>query len=142
MQNLVKTRKITGKLFITLIVLILIIIAFFPKHLCISKRWQCEQYEVTQNKMGRIAMFLRQFQLQKGYFPETLSTLEGYLEQTQKENLRNLKIDPWTNLLLYLVEADRTHFSLYSMGRNGKNEFSEGDDIVLNIRKNREIYCD
>lgn len=141
MLNKTKIGKIRGKLFLVLVTLISVPIVLFPKHLCIPKGWQCKQYELAQSEMDKIATFIKQFQLQKGYFPETLSILEKYLERTQKGNLKDLKTDPWANLLLYTVE-NRTHFLLYSVGRNGKNEFGKGDDIIMNTQQNREIYCD
>jgi len=125
-----------------LMLVMIIFITFFPQSLCVHKRRQCEQYQMTQNRMERIAILLEHFQLQERSFPEDLVVLEKALEKTQRELLKTIKTDPWNNLFIYTDENDKKNFSLYSMGQNNKDEFGQGDDIVFKAKRNVNIYCD
>ncbi|TGN99905.1 hypothetical protein PN36_32030 [Candidatus Thiomargarita nelsonii] len=129
-----------GKLLFSIIILIIIIVMLFPSDFCGEKKWQCERYKHTINIIKKISTTIRQFQSDRKFFPKYTDIFP--LEKTQIKYPNQIKIDAWGNLFIYVVKEKGEKFLLYSVGKNGIDEFGKGDDILLESEHNKNIYCD
>lgn len=91
-------------LFFSIAILILtMIVILSPKHLCATKKWQCERYKGTINTMKNITTAIKRFNSEKGYFPKNLGILTKPVEKTQIKYLEIIQTDKWANPFRYVV---------------------------------------
>ncbi len=122
------------------ILTIAVFVAFFS---CMCAHQQCQEYQITVGIGKTIVKTLKDFQTQKGYFPDNLKVV--LTDEIQEKRPKILKMDLWGNLFVYRIKENQNNFLLYSMGANGFDELGQGDDIVINpnnVNLSKQFYCD
>lgn len=94
---------------------------------------------ITRRKMRRLKWLMLSYESEKHHWPDAdkwTSELDAYLGKSEHWDLKSWTNDAWNHPILFELRTnnDDIKASFRSFGRNGVDDHSEPDDIVIEVR--------